>query len=476
MRKWTSRRIVFRVAKRVALGVTVGDDGLTLAAFRRTKNGPVPELIDRVRTPEDAASLLKKNKLRPERIFCSVAQSDMATKFLRLPSRLNQEINDMLRYQMPRLVPLPPEQVIYGWQAFPAEEEGYSDVAVTFVRREIVEKTIQPLRRVRLIPDETLPESWGLWNWLRLNYPQLNTGLSTVIWLDGPSLSILLLRDSQLLLAKGVTTPAEEPQAIAEEVLRALEPLERRFQGVLQSRIFLAGSRLATTEIQSTLRSQVPNQLELLADLPHEASKDDNTDHDLPQIHEAIAIGLSVGALHRETPSVSLTPPEIRARQLRARRIRQAGATAAVAAAAFLLLMALIGADQHRLTRYKALLEKGVRKLEPSASRVEAKRKRLQVLEQELATSVRALDVLTELARITPDGITFSSLTFEGKGLLDLSGQADTLSRVLEYTVELEDSPYFYDVDPRHSGTRTVGDTELTDFQIKCLWREIDDG
>jgi len=465
----TWRTIRMRPWKRGAIGIAVDDEQLTVAACTRARQGTTLVFLEKVGSAQGVAPLMAQSGLKPTRVFCSISQAEIAMKFVTLPSRDPQEIADMLRYEVPKHLPGAPNQIIYSWQALPAQEEGYSQISLMFTRRETLERAIGPLRSAKLSPHEILPESWALCSWLTHEYPRLAEGRWTILWPNASSQLVMLISDGQVGFARSSRFRPGQAQAVIDETVKSLELMERDLARTPPPEVMLAGDLRTVEQWEELLRDRLSMETARLHDqMPEPVNRPD--DATLPERSEAVAEGLALAAIEASPLRSTLTPPLVRARQAKIRRLKETAVIVGYAVGILLLLVGLMKADKYRLQKQKAFLLSNVARLKPAASRVESKRKRLQLLKQELQSGVPALEVLTGLARIMPEGITLSSMTFQGNGELELRGQANEISSVLYYIGELEASPHFSEVDLRNTRRRALGESELTDFHVTCRW------
>jgi Tfp pilus assembly protein PilN len=137
-----------------------------------------------------------------------------------------------------------------------------------------------------------------------------------------------------------------------------------------------------------------------------------------------------------------------------------------------LLLAGLAGyelrQDLVRLNR----LERELAALQPRVRRLEKIRDDLARIRHYASSRYQALDALVELYRVTPEGISLSSLNYERSGTLTLQGSARTIDEVLDYADRLSASETFGRADIRFASERQreKGHARV-EFELVCHLR-----
>jgi Tfp pilus assembly protein PilN len=102
----------------------------------------------------------------------------------------------------------------------------------------------------------------------------------------------------------------------------------------------------------------------------------------------------------------------------------------------------------------------------PVITRIENKRRELELMKTQIGQQQAPLDILAELYSLTPKEILLNMFLAETGKHLTLRGNAPELSGVFNYITTLEKSPFLESVTMRYVTKRDIGEKKVVDFEL----------
>ena len=109
-----------------------------------------------------------------------------------------------------------------------------------------------------------------------------------------------------------------------------------------------------------------------------------------------------------------------------------------------------------------------IKETEPKVKRLREISGQIELVEQNISTRGSAVDVLHEIFKIAPQGVSVSILDFELGDAFTVRGVSSDLSGVFKFASDLEKSIYFEGCQIKYAQKRVVGEKEFVDFEIRC--------
>jgi type II secretory pathway component PulL len=374
-------------------------------------------------------------------------------KAISLPAADLDEAARMVEFEVPSLVPLSAQDVIYGCTAA-GRQNNLLRVLVYLIKADALARYLEPYRAAGIEPQRIVPDVLAMHAWF----------LHTVRDAAGPAVFVLAgstqchiltsdegnFQDSQIRLPGDDS--AANAQEIAEEVLdraaqrtaRAREGLEA--SGFVPATVVLAGGSPLVPRLEARLRAAGAEAPEVtLIDTP--ATGDFLCDQSGPDGQDGAAVTaaglfeLSAGA---QQPQVNLLPPEYFVQEQRRVLLANGLRVAVLAVLVVILTWACLAGANRRLARVCGMIQAQIAPIEKLAGGVDRKRQRLKAVQRQLSNRGRITETLAELYECTPKEISISVLDIawkQGAMSIDLQGQADLLPTAFEYTNAVRDAP-----------------------------------
>jgi hypothetical protein len=180
----------------------------------------------------------------------------------------------------------------------------------------------------------------------------------------------------------------------------------------------------------------------------------------------ALELPLSAVCDYGASAVMDLTPPSLIRENAMVKTRRDliiAGAWLVVIALCLTGLMIKVQADRKKTLVW---MEKELQRTRPVAEEAQRMRRHLEALRDHAGVKPLAVEVLSEVYRLTPEGITLGSFDYEDRRTVALRGQAKVFGKIAEYARALEGSPQLSAAEIRFAGKRPEG--EGAEFEIQA--------
>jgi hypothetical protein len=374
-------------------------------------------------------------------------------KAISLPAVDLDEAIRMAEFEVPSLVPLSAEDVIYGCTAA-GRQDNLLHVLMYLIKAEALTRYLEPCQAASIKPQRIVPDVLAMHAWFLHALP--DSAAPAVFVLAGSIQCHILtsdegnFQDSQM--RRRGDDNAADAQEIAQEVLDRAAQLaagareEPEASGSAPPAVVLAGERSLLPLLEAQLRAAgVPAAALTVVDLP--ATDDFLPGPSGPVGPDAAAVtaaGLFELAAGSKQAHVNLLPSEHFVQEQRQLLLRNGLRVAALAVLAVVLLWVCLGVANRRLARACGLVKAQIAPIEKLAGGVDRKRQRLKAVQRQLSNRGRITETLAELYECTPKEISLSALDIawkQGAMSIDMQGQADLLPTAFEYTNAVREAP-----------------------------------
>lgn len=421
--------------------------------------------------PFNLSSILEASQIKIKKLVISIPRHLITQKYITLPSLDPNEVQEMVKYQIPALVPHSKEEIVFNSLVIGKEREGYSKVMVLIGTQEIIKKQLSFLQTTKLEPDVVQLSSAALANWFFASYEgKFDSKTTLILNIDSDSLDIVVVYNGKMLFSRGTTIKENAPLSeIVLETNQTLASFEKE-TGKKADHVLLSGERNNLPEMAPSLEKELslPVQLAepfLNISLAKSIPEKDSLLTDLSLIR---SLGLALGEVETTPQSLNFLPHSLQEKRRIGLNKKLLLTKVSLAAIAFFLLTLAVSAEFYKRIFYLSKINKEIREIKPIASLVQDKYKKLEFIKKERNPGISSLAILSELYRITPDTITLNSFSLEADKGGILSGQAGELSQVFSFITTLEDSPSFNNVKLRYASKKKIADTETVNFELYC--------
>jgi Tfp pilus assembly PilM family ATPase/Tfp pilus assembly protein PilN len=420
---------------------------------------------------------LKEIKERPRTATCVLPRNEVTLRMLRLPSQEISEIGEMIKLQMAQFTPYAGEEVISDYMVAGIDEQGFTQVALVIVHKEVVERYSEIFKQAKIGLNRLVLSSQGVCN-LYLYYqnklgPSFEKETVAILDIDKSNTEICFYYKGNMVFSRALQFGGKDiREGLANELIEELRlsvgSYEKEGIGVPVKKIALANvagnleSFSRKIESELSIPTEVINpQVELL--------KENNVV--IPPAWttgEVSANALLGWILQKPEKALNLLPGRLLAEHQENARSRESLTLAILFSAILALMFLSLLVKVYKKNQYLKSVTRLIEQTGRQAAEAQSQLKRFELVKERLFKSVSAADVIYELYDALPSGTALRSIDLDGDGNLSLQGTAADMAEVLNLQGNLERSAYFNNVEVKYASKRNAPPGEVTDFKIVC--------
>jgi len=476
--------------RRPRVVIEIGNDWLKIMEGEELPSGVViskvsfSKLADLKGSVGSALSaILKEKNFNKRAVITSLPRHISTLRILNLPSTDRQEINDIIDLQVGKQTPYKKEEIISSYKTTGTVAEGYSEVILAIVRRNIISERVKVLQDAGVYIESVTVSSEGLYDWFGTTcMPELKLEDSEAVVLldiDSNYSDFAIFRKDKLAFTRNILIGAnqlsEEPQTwqdkLVEEIRRSTDLYQARGKNVKIVKVFLSGAGKGMRELSLAVDGRLGLPAVILDPLKNAKVKKD-AQKVLAACRDYLSISSLIGLLirHKE-PMLDLTPGEIRIHKMMENKRRQLTVMGILIASIAMLATLLLLITIYNKNTYLEQLKKISKKMKSESMRVAQMRTRINLIKERLNAEGSSVNILNEIYTLTPREIYMTSINIEEKKEVTLKGRADAMSHVFKFITTLEKSDYFENVKTTYTTTKKEKDVEFAEFEIICMYQ-----
>jgi hypothetical protein len=365
--------------------VRIGDDELELPVQRNETGQITPSC--RAVIIAAIGGFLHKHQVRPgTHAVCAIDGHGVSLRRLSLPVAAKEDFQRLLRLQLEREFPVPPDQLAWGSRVL-RQDASRQEVLVAAIRKESLQPLTEIFSACGINPDFTVAAL------VRVAQFEQPPGSCAVLHVGRTQSEVLIYDDGF-------------PAAI--RVLKwGRDNLSAAAAGLNVPKIYLTSAGDAAL---------MPRLGEIACDT----------------LRPALTPGAPPLILHSQEPSARLTLQEVKSR-----RPLVLAAALAIAIIAFPFVQALA---------FRPLLTHHLARLNTGRARLEAIDREIDFLQYLKANQPPYMDLLYLMATAAPQGTSFESISMERRGELSIRGKLANASQVTDFRSKLIDAGWFSSV------------------------------
>lgn len=424
---------------------------------------------------EKLSEITALRDIQPQHLAVVIPRRLTILKQMRLPSQSDPEIRKMLDLQLVNQIPYALEDVIYDFVVVDREASGYVRVLVAIVhRQDVSEKFLKLCKEAGLRPERFVLSSLGIVHWL--NYQQGKIQIPAnqpvlVLNIDVDHTEICFCHNQDLLFSRSVNYGARD---LATENMRGLtHQVELSLKNYLKDNM---GPGVKRMIVLSTLpeASALKGQLEEMSLIPVDFYSPLNNilcqkNMSLGALKSQPGVSIAAGAgflLSDGKKALNLIPQEVHNIKRSKRRQVQWAQFAVLFVLTVVLALSIPGVEFLRKAAYLDSLQKKGEVAKPELERIKKRMSLVKVVRGELGKRVVVADLIQELYRLAPPGLSFQSLYLNDREQFVIHGYAGTSAGVHSFQQNLVKSTLFRAVNLEFATKRKIFNMEVTDFQI----------
>ena len=385
------------------------------------------------------------------------------TRYAVLPSADPIEIEKMLEFELPNIVPYNTQPWAWDFSIIGQQEDGASKILIVLSPLSIIDRHIKTLLSLGIKPQVVTTSA--MFHTLLLSEGKTLPDSNPVgcFFLDDDYMSFFIIENGKVALLRGVRLKkefCENTRLVEAEIQRSLSTVkEHRYiscPGTFLAintnnsttdfaKIFEKVLGISVKEIEST--SLYNEHLSIIDKLPALTS-----DHYFSSAHQKA--------------QVNLLPKHLKEKHHQSNKRKQMALHALKVCLILLLAFLCLKTNIRRKNRLLERYEQRLSAISPIAEKLQFLQQQLTIIENQLHGGVATLDIISELYRILPRDVTVHYLSIEQDNKVVIRAQARLLSQAFDCISPLERSDYFANVRQNYANQRQIQDSVLIDFEI----------
>lgn len=387
--------------------------------------------------------------LSPEINLCLPAEKAIV-RDIRFPIAVKENFRDTIRFEMEKYVPFSENQIYYDCQIIDEDKQNkFLTILLVVMRKEDLDPYLTMCRNLKAGASSIEINASARATGLDTLQASKSSGVHVLFFPEAESLSISLMRGGTLVASRLV--PRENHGSLSSLLSHEIK--------ICKNNNFLPGDRVGIITASDTGELPAKNGDDELGSVTSL-----KTDGMLPSVHYLAAYGLAVKGLTRVAGTINLLPATLRKRPDRKTVYIAYG----LLALNILLFITWSGSMMMQRRMIENRLDEDITKLSSSVKDLPAmerdaseSERKIDFLNSFQHSRATALDIMLELARVTPGTAWIQHFNLSDK-TVQIDGYAESASDLIPV---LEASPLFRDVS--FLSTISKGKDEKEHFKIQ---------
>lgn len=418
--------------------------------------------------------VLRKAGYANNPVILSLSRNQATCRYIKIPSNVPSEIERIALLQAPRYFPYQAGELVSGYQVISLDKEGYSDINLTIVHKDLIERYIRILRELKPAKISIALSSYGLSNLYSYAEPDKQSAPVMVAAIDSMQAEVAVVFNKKLLFSRAFKLDTLKPQwgdLFIDEINKTKDAYLKESPHKAPDKIVILAQDSMAGEISGLLNQRAAYTVETLS-YKDKFNFREKLWNDVSDYSGSFAgmIGMAVEDMER---SLNLVPCGVKDRE-RNNSIRKDKAMAILSIAGIIFILS-IGIAKNFDNRYKYLekLKAELNEVRKDTKPLEEMEARSMMLQDRLLKRPAIQDVIYTLHQVVPDQVSLANFIYEENGEVVLRGQAKELDSVFTLVSELEKSPLFknFSIKVKYAAKKSSQSGEIVDFELACLKR-----
>ena len=385
------------------------------------------------------------------------------TKYAILPSTDPAEIEKMLDFELPNIVPYNTQPWAWDFLVIDKQKDGTSKMLIVLSPLSVIDRHIKTLSSLGIKADVITTSAMFHTLFLSKEKTLLDSNAVGCFCFNDDYMEFFVTEDGQVTFLRGARLKkkfCESTKPIEVEIQRSLSMVKDQEFTSCPDRFFAVSAdgsaadfvrivqRVAGISVKEVESSALCNEHSSIMDRLVDVGSD------------------SYLSSAPEKAQINLLPRHLKEKRRRSNKRKQTAVHALkvcfVLLLAFLCLKTSIWRKNRLLERYEQRLSA----ISPIAEKLQFQQQQLAIIESQLQGNVSTLDIISELYRVLPKDITVHYLSIEQNKKAVTRAQAKLLSQAFDCIGPLEQSDYFENVRQSYANQRQIEDSILIDFEI----------
>ncbi len=410
--------------------------------------------------------------LANSQVIAVISRQHVIVRYLDLPSTDPEELRRMVQLQAMSQVPYSPDDIVFDFTIMTTTAEGRSRIMVVFIPKDIIVRYWNIFMGAQIPPAIMTVSSIGIMEWYKMSRTK-NDGVTVIVDTDALQSEVCLCDQKYLLTSRYVPLGLANFEAQGPQWLKHIDLTVDGYNqdklGPLPSRLLIISVLDVGQKFQQFLSQEYKLPVYLMPSVEHFV----HTQKSLKWPKEIVegktsataALGLAFGNLEN---SINLIPTQLHAqyqkRQGRSAFFRAARAILFTAILAGVATWANFSKKHLQLDRLKQQWQVTKKDLDS----IDKKKAQLEALTTALNQRVIMIEVINEIYRSAPKGISLVNMTLNSRRNLSLQGVTYKAGDINQFQESLVKSPLFASVSLDYVNKRSTQEREIQYFKLTC--------
>lgn len=400
-------------------------------------------------------------------------------KTLSLPASNLDEATKMLEFELPSLVPISPEEIIYSCLPL-TEEKNSLTILACIVKRIYIDQRLDLCKSMGIYPNHVLLDSLAIQQGFAVA-GNVKEDKQILVLCDRSRATILVHANGFFHKANTIVNESRETYVgnIASTVLQYKQGLDDMSKA--GSAFVFAGSDelFSTLKSQMSISSNKKFDCELQVPMPGVVDYNNWQNHDSTEVccGAFVAAGLLEVADSENFAYFNLLPQEYLKRISNKVALFNSALTGGLAIILLFVFWLCLVTANWRIERACNIIKSEIAPIKGIAGRIGAKKEQVKAFEGQVSNRGFILKALQEFYKYTPNTISLSELRFSNKASgmkINISGQADILSNAFDYTEAVEQATLLNKLNIENAQQITrPGGKSVVEFKAECTIKDM---
>ncbi|HQQ89376.1 MAG TPA: pilus assembly protein PilM, partial [Oscillospiraceae bacterium] len=413
-------------------------------------------------------SSMESLKLYAPEAIVTVPSHATIAKNIEVPSLDAREIREIVDLQAGRHTPYSREEIVIDHINIGAYRENYTKILLIIITLSIVRRQIDILERAGLKVDRVYfaPEQMARISAAALKFGQ-QEGVRAIVHIDANFTDFITTAKGEIMFVRSIPIgkqhlsgePDRYQMRFIEEVKKSLETYQSEDIAAMPEEMILTGSIREGGELQDLLGKMLFMPVRFFPYLEHVPMSSTELKKSLSAGQDSF-LDVIAPLMHAGKTNINLIPEEIKLRKKFEEKSKDL-VTAGVYILTILALSCLILISNifFKASYLKNLTDTYGPAIEAS-KRLEKDFSQIRQVKRQLKNRDAAIEVLAELYKLIPTDIQLNGVKFSLQGRFSVEGNSRTMGTVFSFIGDMEESPFFKNVQSRRTTKRREGDEE----------------
>ncbi len=438
------------------------------AEFLEARTQELPALADKESLSLNLGLVLKELDFRGNRLIVSLPRAQVTCRYLKIPSKIPVEVEQIASLQAPRYLPYQTNELITAYQPILVDEDGYTQINLFIAHRDVIEDYIKIFKKLNIKNYSLFLSSVGL---LNLFYAVNSQSKSSVIVIDidCDHAEIAIVDKDNFFFSRSFKVSQNLPgweNVIAGEINKTKDAYLKEAFRKDPEKIVIFGSPDNFQSLLEIVKKQTIIPVEISAYwqglsfsqvLLNQVSGSSGSYANLA--------GLGLKSIPE---SLNLLPPEIRNQTRNSLKAKENLRVAYFLSCIVIIFALGILKNIDNKARFLNYVKTQLNRIEKDARSIEELQERIEFVEKSHQKKPSALDILYELHQIIPVDVVLTNFSYDESGQIVLRGQTPQMDNVFEFVTRLEKSVVFkgFEIKVKYASNKKLNAGDLVDFEI----------